>query len=229
MPRALCIIPAFNEELNLPALLDELAALPVDVLVVDDCSHDGTRDLLERRGVAVVSLPINLGIGGAVQTGYRYALRHGYDAAVQIDGDGQHDPAYIPGMIRRLEDGAGLVVGSRYLVREGFQSTVMRRIGKRYLSFLIRCYSGSWFTDPTSGYRACDRQLLAIWAERYPADYPEPESLLVAARAGRPIVEVPVVMRERRHGRSSIRPLHSLYYMLKTTISLTMHLLVKGG
>jgi glycosyltransferase involved in cell wall biosynthesis len=221
--RVIAIVPALNEERNLGSLLPELKAAGLDVIVVNDASSDRTEDVALANSCAVISLPFNLGIGGAVQTGYRYALYHGYDFAVQIDGDGQHDPKFIPAMIRQLNRGSNLVVGSRYLSRRGYQSTLCRRIAKNYIGFLIRLIAGVKLTDPTSGFRACDSQLIQLFARKYPNDYPEPESLLLVAKRGYRLKEIPVEMRDRRHGRSSIRALGSVYYVVKITIALLLH------
>lgn len=227
MPKTLVIVPAYNEARSLPALIKELAQVSVDVVVVNDCSTDDTETVMSAVGVRSLPLPINLGIGGAVQTGYLYALRHRYDYAVQVDGDGQHDPRYIRSMIRELGRGSNMVVGSRYMRSAGFRSTFMRRLGKRYIALLIRVITGQAISDPTSGFRACDRPAIELFARSYPVDYPEPEAILMAARKGLKVSEVSVQMRERQHGESTIRFWKSVFYMVKTTISLALYLVGK--
>jgi glycosyltransferase involved in cell wall biosynthesis len=174
-----------------------------------------------------VRLPLNLGIGGAVQTGYRYAEAHGYDIAVQIDGDGQHDPAFLPQLIGPVRDGqADMAVGSRFLAgRAGFRSSKARRVGIRFLRVLIRCLTGEAVTDPTSGMRACGRRLIRTFAHYYPHDYPEPEALVVAHRTGCRIREVAVIMRPRSSGKSSIVFLAPVYYMIKVSGAILLHML----
>jgi glycosyltransferase involved in cell wall biosynthesis len=223
--RVLVIVPALNEERNLPGLLAAIAgcAPGYDVAVIDDASSDGTAAVAAVHGAIVLRSPINLGIGGAVQTGYLWARERGYDAAVQIDGDGQHDPSFLPSVMAPLErTEADLVVGSRFLTREGYQSTAVRRTGIRYLSWFLRLRCGARVTDPTSGFRAASRAAIELFARQYPSDYPEPESIGLTVRAGLRIAEVPVRMRERRHGRSSIGAWRTLYYLVKVSLALVL-------
>lgn len=223
--RVLVIIPAFNEERNLPALLTRLRAFhPLeDVCVVDDGSSDGTFDVARRAGAVALRSPLNLGIGGAVQTGYLWASRNDYDAAVQIDGDGQHDPEYLAAVLEPLRSGkADVVVGSRFLGAGGFQSTLVRRAGIRYLTHLIRFRCGTVVTDPTSGFRAAGRKAISLYAQRYPSDYPEPEAIALARRSGLVVQEVPVRMQERVHGESSINAWKTLYYLVKVSLALLL-------
>ncbi len=225
--RVLALVPAFNEAANLPRVLDGLraaaGALRQDVAVVDDGSSDDTAAVARGWGALALRSPVNLGIGGAVQIGYLWARAHAYDIAVQIDGDGQHDPADIAALVGPLLEGrADLVVGSRFLEAGGFRSTSLRRAGIRYLSALLRLRCGARFTDPTSGFRAAGPRALDLFAASYPSDYPEPESLALAVRAGLRVVEVPVRMREREHGDSSIGALRTLYYLLKVTLALVL-------
>ena len=226
--RVLAIIPAFNEERSLPSVVEGLRrAVPhVDVCVVDDGSTDGTAAAARSLGVVLLSLPVNLGIGGAVQAGYRWARDHGYDVAVQVDGDGQHDPRYLPALVEAVAAGrGGLAVGSRFVgPREpgAFRSTWQRRMGIRYLSWMLRLRCGARVTDPTSGFRAAGRPAIELFARSYPPDYPEPESIAVAARAGLPVVEVPVRMAERLHGESSIGAWRSFYYLVKVSLALVL-------
>lgn len=220
-PKILVMIPAFNEENSISGVVqDVLAAVPeAAVLVVDDGSTDDTARHAKSAGALLLQLPFNLGIGGAVQSGYLYAKRNGYDVAVQIDGDGQHDPVFIRDMLRQL-GGCDLVVGSRFLSNEGFRSTATRRVGIGILSGLLKVLTGKRFTDPTSGFRVANRQVIEHCAESYPQDFPEVESLLHLHREGLVIVESPVVMRQRAFGKSSISWTKSLWYMLKVSLSL---------
>ncbi len=222
----LIIIPAYNEAENLPEVLAELRRFcPEEVpLIVNDCSTDGTAALLPRLGVNYLSLPVNLGIGGGVQAGYRYALSNGYDAAVQFDGDGQHMAEYVHSLLEPLENGqADFVIGSRFLEKEGFQSSAMRRFGIRFLSGLIYQLCGLRVLNDTSGMQAANREMIAYFAEHYAQDYPEPEAILSAGLRGARIMEVPVRMRERHGGKSSINPLRSAYYMVKVTLALLLY------
>jgi glycosyltransferase involved in cell wall biosynthesis len=223
--RVLVIVPAYNEARNLPGVLALLREQPTacDVCVVDDGSTDDTASRAVSLGAKVLRSAVNLGIGGAVQTGYLWAREHGYDAAVQIDGDGQHDPAELSTVLAPIERGeAELVVGSRFLASDGFRSTVVRRAGIRYLAAFLRFRCGARVTDPTSGFRAAGRRALELFAANYPSDYPEPESIAIALRAGLRVREVPVRMRERRHGHSSIGAVRTLYYLVKVSLALLM-------
>ncbi len=220
--KTLIIIPAYNEQNTLDSLLSDIAAKcpDVDYLVVNDCSTDDTRGVLGRLGASYVSAPVNLGIGGAVQTGYRYALQNGYDIAIQVDGDGQHDVAYVSEMISAIREGADIVIGSRFIEKEGFQSSGARRIGIRFLSGLIWFVSGTHVKDVTSGFRAVNRHYIEVFAENYPDDYPEPEVIVIASLSGAEIREIPVVMRERTEGVSSINMKKSIYYMIKVSLAI---------
>ncbi len=225
--RVLVIVPAYNEERNLPGVLRALHehAPFADVCVVDDGSSDATAEVAASHGATVLQAPINLGIGGAMQTGYLWAQRRGYDAAVQIDGDGQHDPRFIPAALAPLRDGvADVVIGSRFLGEDagGFRSTAARRAGIRYLCWLLRLTNGVRVTDPTSGFRATGRAAIALYAKSYPSDYPEPEAIAVAQRSGLRVVEVPVRMAAREHGESSIGTLGALYYFVKVSLSILL-------
>lgn len=223
--RLLAIVPALNEARNLPAVLEGLRrSVPqADVCVVDDGSTDGTAEVAERLGATVLRLPVNLGIGGAVQTGYLWASQRGYDVAVQVDGDGQHDPAYLSEVLAPIREGkANVVVGSRFLGAGGFRSTALRRAGIRYLAWFLRLRCGARVTDATSGFRAADRRAIALFARSYPSDYPEPEAIAVAKRHGLAVAEAPIRMNERRHGASSITLLGTLYYLVKVSLALIL-------
>jgi glycosyltransferase involved in cell wall biosynthesis len=221
--RVLIIIPAYNEEKNIEALLDNLEKnySEYDYLVVNDCSRDSTPNILKGRGASFLDLPVNLGIGGGVQSGYIYAKENGYDIAVQMDGDGQHLPEYLKDIITPVAEGeADACVGSRFIKCEGFQSSAMRRLGINILSFLIRILTGQKVTDVTSGFRAVNRDVIELFASEYAQDYPEPEALVVSAVNGFKTIEVPVKMQERLGGTSSINGFKSVYYMIKVSLSI---------
>lgn len=221
--KKLIIIPAYNESENIEnTVRDILEKAPdFDYVIINDCSTDNTREICEANGFNIVNLPINLGIGGAVQTGYKYAFKYGYDIAVQVDGDGQHDPAFLKEMANTLiEEDADMLIGSRFLEKEGFQSSKIRRAGISYFTWLIKLLTKKKITDPTSGLRMINRRLIENFAESYPRDYPEPESVVRVLKLKRKVVEIPVVMRERQGGSSSIRFFNSIYYMIKVTIAI---------
>lgn len=219
------IIPCFNEEAVVASLAAEIAATPfpegmlITPVFINDCSTDGTREVLRQQGLTFIDLPVNLGIGGAVQTGYKYALRNGYDVAVQMDGDGQHPPGELHKILALIHSGeADVVIGSRYLTGEGFQSSSLRRTGIGYFKWLNQRLIGLTVCDSTSGYRALNRRALEIVAEYYPDEYPEPEAIILYALNGLRVREAPVLMRERQGGRSSIRTYKTVYYMFKVSL-----------
>ena len=221
--KCLIIIPAYNEAENIEGVVDKLTKEypQYDYVVVNDGSKDGTRDVCQRRGYQYLNLSINLGIGGAVQTGYKYARDKGYDVAVQIDGDGQHDIAYLEQMLPALENGeADIVIGSRFIDKEGFQSSAARRMGIKILSFLIYICTGRRIKDVTSGFRAVNKKFIDIYARYYPTDYPEPEAIVAAVMHKGIIKEHPVIMREREQGQSSINLVKSIYYMIKVSLAI---------
>lgn len=229
--KTLVIIPAYNEEGSIERVIKDLQTeCPhCDYVVINDCSTDQTRNILRENTASYLELPANLGIGGGVQTGYRYALEQDYDIAVQFDGDGQHDARYIPALTAPIErDEAEVVIGSRFLQSEGFQSSAMRRVGIHFLSGLIGCLSGVWVKDVTSGMRAVNRKMIAEYAQNYAQDYPEPEAILTAGLLGARVTEVPVQMRERQSGVSSINVIRSAYYMFKVSIALVLNRLALG-
>ena len=231
--KTLLIIPAYNEEENIEAVVDNLIINypQYDYVVINDCSTDSTADICRKRGYNFIDLPFNLGIGGGVQTGFQYALKNGYDCAVQLDGDGQHDPAYIADIIKPIEDGeADVAIGSRFISHEGFQSSGARRAGIKLLSFLIKLFGGSKVKDVTSGFRAVNRKFIKIYANDYADDYPEPEAVVAAKMYAGKTVEIPVKMCSRAGGVSSISPLKSVYYMIKVSISILIYRITfKGG
>lgn len=221
--KVLIIIPAYNEEKSIQKVVDNIETNypQYDYVVINDGSRDKTRDLCREMGYQYINLSINLGIGGAVQTGYRYARDKGYDIAVQMDGDGQHDIAYLEKMLEFLENnGADIVIGSRFLENEGFQSSAARRTGIKILSFLIWLCTGKKIKDVTSGFRAVNKRFIDVYADNYPTDYPEPEAIVEAVMHGGRISECPVVMRERESGTSSINFMKSVYYMIKVTLAI---------
>jgi glycosyltransferase involved in cell wall biosynthesis len=221
--RRVAIVPALNEEATIGGVLDELRAFDpgLDIVVIDDGSGDRTAAVAEAKGAHVVRLPFNLGIGGAVQTGFRFAADHGYDLAVRVDGDGQHDPSELARIIRPLlEDEADIAVGSRFAADGGYRSSRSRRIGIRILAWTVSRIVGQRVTDTTSGFQALNRKALALFAADYPHDYPEVEGMVMTIRHRLRLQEVPVRMREREHGRSSITALRSIYYMAKVLVAL---------
>ncbi len=233
--RILVIIPAFNEQQALGGLLSELERTraemapehALEAVVVDDGSVDHTGDVARARGVRLLRLCKNLGIGGAVQAGIILAHRESFDYAVQIDGDGQHPPGELRSLLSAAVAGAqraDLVVGTRYRERDrdNFRSTALRRLGSSWLRGVLRMVTGLRLTDPTSGYRLYGPRALRLFSLTYPYDYPEPESLAVACAAGLAVIEAPVTMRERQGGRSSIAGLQSAYYMLKVTLAVVL-------
>ncbi|MHB8324600.1 MAG: glycosyltransferase family 2 protein [Candidatus Dormibacteria bacterium] len=223
--RVCIIIPAFNEQDSVRSVVGEVRRhMPAaEVLVIDDGSSDATAANASSAGATVIHLPVNLGIGGAVQAGYIYALRRHFDLAVQVDGDGQHDPEELTRLLAPLLSGeADLVIGSRWLGRGDYSGSRARRIGMRILARFVRWKTGLVLTDPTSGFRAVDSIGLELFARRYPADFPEVEALLIANRAGLRVVEVPVRMRPRLHGRSSISGLRAAYYMLRVSTAVVL-------
>ena len=225
MNKVLVIIPAYNEAENIEKVVDNIRNnFPqYDYIVINDGSKDDTRDICHRRGYEYLNLSINLGIGGAVQTGYKYAKDKGYEVAVQIDGDGQHDIAYLEKMLPYLNNGeADIVIGSRFIEKEGFQSSVSRRTGIKILSLLIFLCTGCKVKDVTSGFRAVNKEFINLYAGNYPNDYPEPEAIVSAVMHGGIVKECPVVMRERAGGSSSINFVKSIYYMIKVTLAIVV-------
>lgn len=230
--KVLVIIPAYNEEDAIGSIVKEVLDIDninIDVVVINDGSSDNTDLAASQVGARVISLPFNLGIGGAVQTGFRYAKRNQYDIAIQIDGDGQHDPKYIPLLVKLiLDQNCSIVIGSRFIENIGFKSSFLRRIGIRFFDLLISFLIQQRVTDPTSGLRAFDRRSISLFAECYPSDYPEPEAIMIARRYGLKLKEIPVVMRQRETGQSSIRYLKTLYYMIKVTLAIVLQKLSKN-
>jgi hypothetical protein len=230
MNKILIIIPAYNEEESLPGVMRDLRnhAPDADILVVDDGSRDRTAAVARQAGVKVASLPYNLGIGGAMQTGFQYARNNGYDIAIQFDGDGQHMAAEIGELLDLLRQGrADIVSGSRFLNRGEYRPPFFRKIGIWIFSTVLSAIIGIPVTDTTSGFRAANRRVIEFFAWSYPEDYPEVESLVLLHRAGMTIAEVPVRMRDRTGGRSSITPIRSAYYMVKVLLAVFVDLMKK--
>lgn len=224
------IIPAYNEESNLQRVVETVSAFAagkqeyqLDYIIINDGSTDGTEPLCREKGYRAVHLIQNLGIGGAVQTGYLLAKMQGYDVAVQFDGDGQHDINSLDALLEPIVNNqCDFTVGSRFLGKGGssFRSTLMRRVGIRFLSGIIRLVTGCRLTDPTSGFRAANRKAIGYLAEEYPIDYPEPESIVSLSKTSVRIKEVQVNMFEREGGVSSISPWKSVYYMFKVSLAI---------
>ncbi|HET8528150.1 MAG TPA: glycosyltransferase family 2 protein [Gaiellaceae bacterium] len=224
-PRRVAIVPAYNEERSIGRVVDELHALDAgfDVVVVDDGSWDATAEVARAHGAKVLRLPFNLGIGGAVQTGFRYAFEQGYALAVRLDGDGQHDPGQLDAILAPVLSGeADVAVGSRFAAGrgDGYRSSRSRRVGIRLLAWVVSRIVGRRVTDTTSGFQAVNARGIALFARDYPHDYPEVEATVMVSRHRLRAVEVPVAMRERASGRSSITALRSIYYMVKVLLAI---------
>ena len=223
--KTLVIIPAFNESASiLKTVADVRENAPnLDYIIINDCSTDNMKQICTENNLNTLNLPVNLGIGGAVQTGYKYAFEKGYDAAVQFDGDGQHEAKYLQYMADILEkEELDMVIGSRFIEHEGFQSTIMRQVGIKFFTGLIKLITGKKVTDPTSGMRMVGRNMIEMFTKRYPKDYPEPETVASALIQKMKVKEIPVEMREREEGVSSISPKKSIYYMLKVTLAILL-------
>jgi glycosyltransferase involved in cell wall biosynthesis len=221
--RRIAIVPAFNEERNIARVIGELGVFDpeLDVVVVSDGSVDGTADAAAAAGAHVVRLPFNLGIGGAVQTGFQYARDNGYDLVVRCDGDGQHVPGELTKVIAPVLAGeADIAIGSRFVGSDGSRSSASRRVGIRLLALIVSMIARQRVTDTTSGFQALNRRALGLFAADYPHDYPEVEGMVMTIKHRLRLVEVPVEMREREHGRSSITALRSIYYMAKVLTAL---------
>lgn len=221
------IIPAFNEASNIAHVVGQVRASlsGADVCVIDDGSSDNTSAIARAAGAITLRMPFNMGIGAAVQTGFLFAHRRGYRVAVRIDGDNQHPPEAIPALIEALRDSsADMIIGSRFLVTRsgGYQGTLPRRIGIRVLAGVIGLLTGELVTDPTSGFLVANQRAIAFCAHEYPHDYPEPEARVLMHRGGIRVREVPVTMRERAGGVSSITAARSVYYMSKVLLAVLL-------
>jgi len=228
--RILIVIPAYNEEQTIAEVIKGVKNLGAgyDVVVVDDSSCDDTGLKASIEGATVIKLPCNLGIGGAVQTGFKYAQSKGYDACVQVDGDGQHPTAEIPRLLRYIfEEGYDLVIGSRFVEDIPYNVSFMRNLGIKVLSIALKCATGLEVKDTTSGFRAINRRAIEFFSREYPQDYPEPESLILSNQYGFRVIEVPVQMNSRMYGASSITPVKSAYYMVKVLLAMFVDLFRK--
>jgi glycosyltransferase involved in cell wall biosynthesis len=228
--KILVIVPAYNEEFSIVGVIRDLNDnfSRGDIVVINDGSRDNTSRNAKDLGVTVIDLPYNLGIGGAIQTGFLYALVNGYDAAIQFDGDGQHLADEIPKILDpHLQTGADIVVGSRFLSETGFTSSMQRRIGSKVLSFIISSLVGKRITDTTSGFRVYGKRAIERFSSVYPEDYPEVETLFIAHKMGLAIEEVPAEIRSRAVGKSSITFTEAVYYMIKVVLAISVDLLKK--
>ncbi len=227
-PKILIIIPAFNEETSIRAVIEGVRAHQpeADIVVVNDGSTDRTADIAGSCGVTVLSHPFNMGIGATMQTGFKYALMKDYDIAVQVDGDGQHPADQIEDLVSSLlGSGADLVVGSRFLDKTAYQPSMARGAGMAIFSRLVSLIIGEKVTDTTSGFRASGRRCIEFFSTHYPDDYPEVEALVLLHKKAFSIMETPVNMAPRQGGRSSITPVRSVYYMIKVLLAIFVDLL----
>lgn len=225
--KTLLIIPAYNEEENILKVCKSIeeSNQELDYIVINDGSKDNTLKILQENNLNHINLVHNLGIGGAVQTGYKYAYENGYDIAIQFDGDGQHDLNYVPKLCQPIiENKADMVIGTRYLQKDSseFQSTFMRRLGKNIISTIINICCKKKITDPTSGFRAANKEIIKMFATDYPTEYPEPESTVETIIKGYRILEIPVSMNERQGGKSSISIWKSIDYMIKVPLAVVI-------
>ncbi len=226
--RALLLIPAYNEEASIGAVIDEARAInpDLDVLVANDCSGDATVANARSAGASVITVPHHLGLGGVLQTGYRLAFELGYDYVVRIDGDGQMDPRDIPAILEALRtSGVQMVIGSRYLQKDEGHTSLVRSLGIRFFRAVLRPILGKPVADPTSGFVGVNREALAVFATSFPLEYPEIEALVVLRRKAFHFVEVPCRIRPRRAGRSTITPLKSCYYIVHVLLGVVVNML----
>lgn len=225
--KILVILPCYNESASIVNLIQEFhdfrasSGYLFDLVVINDCSKDDTSILARDAKVPVIDLPVNLGIGGAMQTGFKYAQHNEYDLAVQMDGDGQHPPKELKKLLDQyFSTGENIIIGSRFLDKKGFQSSLLRRFGIKYFHWINRLLTGNSIYDITSGFRLYNRKAIELVASTYPDEYPEPEALILFSKEKLSVREVPVVMRERQGGVSSITNFSQLYYMLKVTLAM---------
>ncbi|HHX93812.1 MAG TPA: glycosyltransferase family 2 protein [Tenericutes bacterium] len=232
--KVLIIIPAYNEEDSILSVVNNLKKLQIknvelDYVVINDGSTDNTKEVCLKNNINFIDLPFNVGIGGAVQTGYKYALYNDYDIAIQFDGDGQHEASYIEKLISEINKGYDIVIGSRFVQKlSKFRSTKTRRIGIGFLSNLIYWCTKTRIYDPTSGFRACNKKVIKLFAHDYLIDYAEPVSIVTVIKNNYKHSEIPVEMKERQTGRSSIRSLKTLYYMIKVSIAIIIKTVSEG-
>jgi len=230
--RTLIIIPAYNEDKTIVNVLDDIRGHypSADVVVINDGSTDATSAVTKADGAKVIDLAHNLGIGGAMQTGYKYAAVKGYDIAVQFDGDGQHRADQLDILLAPIIAGnADIVIGSRFLGPEGYESKLSRLIGIKIIAWTVSVFCRKRVTDPTSGFRAARRNVIEFYTRRYPEDYPEPEAIVLLHRAGFRMAEVPALMKEREAGRSSITAARAFYYMIKVLLAIMIDMIKVPG
>lgn len=232
--KVLVIVPAYNEELNIVNTVNKIIKYSkksnneIDYIVINDGSSDNTKEICRKNKYNTINLIQNLGIGGAVQTGYKYALNNNYDVAIQFDGDGQHDENYIDDLVDEIKEGYDFVIGSRFISDlSKFKSSSTSRVGIKIISFLIKLCTGKKIYDPTSGFRAANKDVIKIFANHYPVEYPEPESTTELIKRGYKVTEIPVEMHEREFGTSSIKPLKSIYYMFSVSLSIIISSITK--
>lgn len=236
MKSVLIIIPAYNEEKSILNVVSNIKKVKtnnylIDYIIINDGSSDNTKKVCLDNKLNFIDLPNNLGIGGAVQTGYKYAYYKNYDIAIQIDGDNQHNPSYITNLCDEINNGYDLVIGSRFVENlSKFKSSFLRRVGINFLSNLIKICTGVKVYDVTSGFRACNKDIIEYFANNYPIDYPEPDSLVQVLKQNKKVKEIPVEMNERKTGKSSIRGLKSIYYMIKVSFAIIIsNIAIKKG
>ena len=223
--KILLIIPAYNEEENILNAVNTIkkSDLKLDYIVINDGSTDNTIKVLKENNIKHINLINNLGIGGAVQTGYKYAYENDYDIAIQFDGDGQHDINFVETICKPIIDmHVDMCIGTRYLDKRSseFQSTAIRRLGSKIISIFIKIFAGKKITDPTSGFRAVNKKVIEEFAKEYPKEYPEPESTVFLLVNKYKVEEVPVSMKERKNGKSFVTPLKSIDYMVKVVLAI---------
>lgn len=230
-PHVLLIVPAYNEGESILKVAETIRQAGYEFVVINDGSTDDTLQVCKLNDIPVINLGTNLGIGGAVQTGHMYALERGYDIDIQFDGDGQHDISSVPEIVAAVQNGANLVIGSRFISKDNtnFQSTGLRRLGIKWLSAVIKFVTGKRIYDVTSGFRACDRSTIELFSKEYPTDYPEPESIVSAIKHHLTVAEVPAKMNERQGGTSSIRAFSSMYYMIKVSLAILIQGVTRYG
>lgn len=228
--KVIVIVPAYNEEEAISSTLTHLTQTSYDICVINDGSKDRTSEIAKTfTKVHVIDMPFNVGIGSAMQTGYKFAHKNGYDIALQFDADGQHSVEDLEKLIEPIANGeADMVVGSRFLEKTDYKGTITRRIGILYFYQLLKIITGEKFTDPTSGYRAKNKKVIAQFSEKYPKDYPEPEVLVQLKKRKMIIKDISVHMKDRQGGKSSITPFKSIYYMIKVSLSIFMQKIKKG-
>ncbi|MDZ4816758.1 MAG: glycosyltransferase family 2 protein [Verrucomicrobiota bacterium] len=227
MQKIAVIIPAYNEESSIALVVNEVnefaknKEFKIIAVVVNDWSRDSTSQIIAKLNCVSLNLPINLGIGGAVQTGFKYALENNFNIAIQLDGDGQHPPAEIEKLLKEMKStGVDVVIGSRFISNDGFQSSMIRRMGINYFKWLNHLLVGIKISDSTSGFRMINKKALELVCEYYPDEYPEPEAIILFAKRNLKISEAQVLMRERQGGKSSINSFSAVYYMFKVTLAI---------